>query len=191
LFIAQAINVSGRTVFKKESQMDALDPVSQIVARHLYDQIQHLEDSRLEYVKIFKGNLANGQIKALATIPGVSAIRANMIAATVCDAKRFASKNKFWSYCNLVKRDKQSDGHSYGKESGPGNLTLKGIFVGAAQTVINKNCKMKKYYDLQRVKGHDERTSKRNLARKIAAIALSLMKTGQAYKENLIVNDVI
>ncbi|MBK8202462.1 MAG: transposase [Bdellovibrionales bacterium] len=37
------------------------------------------------------------------TIPGISIIRANIIAAIVCQPARFENKHKFWGYCMLVR----------------------------------------------------------------------------------------
>ena len=93
--------------------IEQLDSASQFVARKLLDQVQYLNDLSGEYKILFEENMkTNPKIAALTSLPGISAIRANIIAAIVVDPRRFANKNKFWSYCMLVKHDQQSDGRS-------------------------------------------------------------------------------
>jgi transposase len=184
LFIARAIEVDGTKAFEDEEKIKLLDPASQLVAMKLCRQLSHLSEIRVEYKKYFEKNQRDHkEINALATIPGISAIRANIIAAAVCDPRRFANKNKFWSYCMLVKHDQQSDGRSYGKVSIFGKMSLKNVFMGAAMTIIQNNSDLKKMYEEQRAKGLDHKAARKNLARHIAAVALAVMKSGKPYQE--------
>ncbi|MBK8201533.1 MAG: transposase [Bdellovibrionales bacterium] len=50
------------------------------------------------------------------TIPGISIIRANIIAAIVCQPARFENKHKFWGYCMLVRHIQISGGKIYGNK---------------------------------------------------------------------------
>jgi hypothetical protein len=50
----------------------------------------------------------------LATIPGISTIRASVIASAICAPERFASRHELWSYAMLVSHAQMSDGVSYG-----------------------------------------------------------------------------
>lgn len=83
----------------------------------------------------------------------------------------------------LVKHDQQSDGRSYGRVTIFGKISLKNVFMGAAFTVIQKGGPLRSFYDEQRAKGLDNKAARKNLARKIAAIALSVMKTSEPFKE--------
>ena len=123
------------------------------------------------------------EIKALSTIPGIATVRANIIAAAVCSPERFENKNKFWSYCMLVKHDIQSGGKSYGKETIFGKKSLKNVFMGAAESNISGYLGLRWYYDQCREKGLDNKAAKQNLARKIASISLAVMKTKKPYDE--------
>ena len=185
LFVARAINVQGRKVYSDETVLDQLDEPSRVVAKKLFAQVGALEGIKAEYKSIFEKNACDqAQIEVLTTIPGISAVRANIIAAAVCDPKRFPNKNKFWSYCMLVKHDQQSDGRSYGKVTIFGKMSLKTVFMGAALSVIqHDDGALRKFYDYQRLKGLEDRAAKKNLARKIAAIALTIMRTTEAYQE--------
>jgi transposase len=185
LFISRAIDVSGESVYTDDSKIALLDPASQFVARRLFIQIDQLQAMRAEYKKRFEENQKkNKQIAALATLPGISAIRANIIAAAVCDPRRFPDKYKFWSYCMLVKHDCQSDGKSYGKISVFGKTSLKGAFMGAALDVIRRaDGELYRYYEEQR-RERGEKAARKNLARRLAAIALAVMRSGKPYQEN-------
>lgn len=188
LFTARAIPVNGTKIYKSsESAIGLLDPTSQFVARNLLKQIEFLREAKLEYKRVFEGNKNfNNSINLLTTIPGIASVRANIIAGAVVDPKRFPSKYKFWSYCMLVKHDRTSDGKSYGKVSAFGKLSLKAVFMSAASDGIFGTGAFKEYYDEQTAKGLDATAAKKNLARKIAAISLAVMRTGKPYEEKLI-----
>ena len=187
LFIARGICTKGTTIYSDSKMIEQLDSASQFVARKLLDQVQYLNDLSGEYKILFEENMkTNPKIAALATLPGISAIRANIIAAIVVDPKRFANKNKFWSYCMLVKHDQQSDGRSYGKVTIFGRTSLKNVFMGATLQIFKEECELRRYYEQMTVMGVDKRAARKNLARKLAAISLAIMKTGKPYKEQKI-----
>ena len=86
----------------------------------------------------------------------------------------------------LVKHDRTSDGKSYGKVSAFGKLSLKSVFMNAAMDAIGGSGALRDYYEAQIEKGHDATAAKKNLARKIAAISLAVMRTGKPYEEKLV-----
>lgn len=184
LYTSRGIAVENAKLYSSTEMIEQLDVPSQFVAKRLLDQVQHLTDVKGEYLTLFTENMdKNNSIKALATLPGISAVRANIIAAAVVDSKRFENKNKFWSYCMLVKHDKQSDNRSYGKITVFGKLSLKNVFMGATIQVLSGDSELKKYYDEQIAKGVNARAARKNVARKLAAISLAIMRTGKPYKE--------
>ena len=188
LFNSRAILLPGSAVFTTNSNaIERLDPTSQFVARNLFNQIQFLKTAKEEHHAIFEGNAKfQNSIKALTSIPGIGAVRANIIAAAIIDPKRFPTKNKFWSYCMLVKHDRQSDGKSYGKVTAFGKLSLKAVFMSAAVEGMCGTGSLKAYHELQIAKGCNASAARKNLARKIAAISLAVMKTGKPYEEKLV-----
>jgi hypothetical protein len=119
-----------------------------------------------------------------------------MIAIVVSPA-RFRTKRQFWSYCGLgiVMRSssdwvRKPDGSwaraDVQKTRGLNlnhNHTLKNIFKGAATTVISQLEKDPLHQDYQRVTaaGTKPNLAKVTLARKIAAIALSMWKSKEKY----------
>jgi len=86
----------------------------------------------------------------------------------------------------LVKHDRTSDGKSYGKVSAFGKLSLKAVFMSAASDGIFGTGAFREFYDEEIAKGKDPTAAKKNLARKIAAICLAVMRTGKPYEEKLV-----
>lgn len=186
LYRAQATETEGRTIYRDEERIHELgNETDRFVARSLFAQLTILRGQKNEYVKRFQEcEKKYPQISALSSIPGIGEVRACIIAAIVCSPRRFENKFKFWSYCMLVKYDCRSDDTSYGKKKTRGNRVLKDVFMGAAQTVLQGESPLRKYYDEQRAEEVDHRAAKKNVARKIAAIALSVMRRGKSYVEN-------
>ncbi len=192
LFAARGLSTHGRKIYYGVGKpIELLDPTSQFVARRLLDQVQYCEDMKNEYMTVFKKNVEeNKQIKLLTTLPSISAVRANIIAAAVVDPKRFPNKYKFWSYCMLVKHDKLSDGKSYGKVTVFGKKILKWVYMSAAMNAIQDEGPSKDFYDDQIAKGVSPKAAKRNLARKYAAATIAIMKTGKPYQEKRLLENI-
>lgn len=185
LFRCEALETEGTKIYSREARIEELSSkTARFVASGLFKRIQIFDEERTLYHKRFNEYAAKyPEIRCLATIPGIAETRATIIAAIVCSPKRFENKFKFWSYCMLVKYDQRSDDCSYGKRQTPGNRILKDVFIGAAESVLQRGSELKRIYDNTRAKGSDHRAAKKNLARKIAAIALAVMKRKSPYKE--------
>ncbi|MDP2651229.1 MAG: transposase, partial [bacterium] len=124
-------------------------------------------------------------IRNLDSIPGIGKIEAVKVAARVVDPKRFGDKGKWLSYCGLIRHDRMSGGRSYGKKDPRYCRMMKSVFKTAALNVIGKNAKglFREYYeDLMSEKGYSEDRARHALARRIAVIALGVMKSGKGYK---------
>lgn len=187
LFRSEAHDTKGKTIYSDEERIKELsNETDRFVGHAFFRQIQLMKEQKAEYIKRFKEyENKHAQIQALSSIPGIAAVRACMIAATVCSPRRFENKFKFWAYCMLVKHSCKSDGVTYNKKRVPGNRMLKDVFMGAAQSVLDFNKdSLRSFYDEQREKGVDHRAAKKNLARKIAAIALSVMRKGAHYQDD-------
>lgn len=124
-------------------------------------------------------------LQALESIPGIAEVGAMKIAAIVVDPSRFADKGRFWAYCGLVRHNKFSGGRSYGSRNPRCCRQLKSVFKTAVIAVIQKNSKSE-YHDYYRyllkngVPDHDARNK---VARKIAALVLSIMASGEFYRK--------
>lgn len=166
------------------------NPIKRKIAESLFDELNKLEILKTEYEKEFKKNAFSIPIvDKLKSVPGIGPVRSHVIAAYICSAHRFENKHKLWAYAKLVLHTDESDGKFIAKRSPHGRSELKNAFMGAAVCVITnpKQSSVKKYYDyLVEEKKIDKRKARKALARKIAAICLGIMKTGENYNDSLI-----
>lgn len=155
-----------------------------MVGQTFYQEIQFLEAVRKRYRAYFE-HIARTQkqVFALTSVPGIQATSACIIAAYVCDPRRFPHKYCFWSYCGLVRHHQISDGTIYGSKKAHGRSQLKGIFHSAAMKVqvYHRTSALNEYFREKLQRGVDKRAARVALARKIASICLSVMKSEKAY----------
>jgi transposase len=169
----------------KERAKELSHEHGRFVAHSLFSQVEYLEERKLEFKTIFQKNMKIYRpLKNLATIPGIDAVRANIIMAIVCMPHRFESKYKFWAYCMLVRYFQISDGKVYGSKKIRARFELKALFMGAAESAIQGESCLRKHYDDQRARGVDHRGAKISVARIIAAAALSILKNNGKFDEN-------
>ena len=178
--------IEGRSAFyKKKANLDLLkDPEDRFVAESLFKQIEVLTEQKEQFRRCFlEYKKKNVTIKNLTTIPGIDIIRSMAIASIVSNPYRFVNKHKFWSYCMLVKHKHISDGVVYRLRVRYGRKELKSVFIGAAESNLKTNSSLKRQYDELCSKGLDRRKAKKAIARKLAGIALSIMKKGGKYDD--------
>jgi len=155
------------------------------VASSLFSQMESLEKFKDEYSAYFHKNKQSYRpIKNLCTIPGISHVRANIIAAIVCSPHRFASKHQFWGYCMLVRHIQISGGRIYGNRRVHGRKELRDVFIGAAENAIRGETSLRDYYDALRARGIAHKEAKLALARKIAGLSLALLKNNDTFKND-------
>jgi len=150
-----------------------LEGLDELIAAH--------EQRRLKYEKelrrIARENL---MAKNLTSLPGIGFINAVKIAASVIDPTRFGHKTGFLLYCGLQKYDVISGGKSYGKRSPKYSRKLKCVFKTAALVCTRTiESPLRSYYEELIKKGYPEYQARHALARRIAALALGVMKTGK------------
>lgn len=186
VFRAEALNTDGKAFYKNKSRANELKNKSaQFVAEKLFDQIGFLENEKLKYRSLFTENKKQYRpIRNLMTIPGISLIRANIIAAIVCQPARFKNKHHFWGYCMLVRHIQKSGGKIYGNKRFHGRRELRDVFVGAAESAIRSDSVLRDHYDALRAKGNRHKEAKLSVARKVASIALCLLKNCDKYNDN-------
>jgi len=132
----------------------------------------------------------------LATAPGIGPVRAAQIVAVVMTPHRFRTKRQFWKYCGLavvttVTGQWRPAHGKFIRAKAPMtrglnrncNWPLKGIFKGAAHTVVTNMANHPLYQDYQRMlrEGVDPEIVQVNLARHISAAVLSMWKHGEVY----------
>lgn len=185
VFRSEAINTDSPDFYTSKERVKELSHESaKFVAESLFWQIASLEKQKGEFREAFRRNIKRYKpIKNLTTIPGIDLVRANIIAAIVCFPERFKTKHKFWGYCMLARHIQESDGKIYGNKRIHGRAELKGVYLGAAESALRTDSSLRNYYDLLRAKGTPHREAKISLARKNAAISLSLLKNNDTFKD--------
>lgn len=185
VFRTQGILKKGSIVYTDDSAVDEIkSKPHQFSAKALLEQIKNLEQIKQSYIKEFKENMKKYEIlKLLDTIPQIDAVRANILAAYICDGNRFENKHKFWAYIGLVRYMKMSDDKSYGSRKIHGRSELKSIFISASEGILSGETTLKKYYDSLRSKGLDHYAARKAVARRLAAIVLTIFKTSKPYDD--------
>jgi transposase len=160
---------------------------ARFVAESLFEQIERLEEVKLGYRGFFEKNLKRYRpVKNLDSVPGIDAVRANVIVAAVCQPNRFRNKHQFWGYCMLVRHIQESGGRIYGNKRVHGRVELRDAFIGAAESALRTDTSLRAYYDGLRSKGVGDKDAKVALARKIAALCLCLLKNNNTFQNDYI-----
>jgi transposase len=162
------------------AQYDAVEPIRREAERELVAESHRHPISRV-----------------LETCPGLGPIRVAQIIPVVVSPKRFRTKRQFWSYCGLgiVMRSssdwvpKEDGGWSRAKVQKTRGLNLnhnhvlKSVFKGAATTIAAQFKTEPLHQDYQRLlaAGTKPNLAKLTIARKVAAIALSMWKSKEEY----------
>ena len=186
VFRAEVIQTDENSFYKNKTRFKELkNPSAKFVAEKLFDQIEFLENEKDKYKELFEKNRKKYRpIRNLMTIPGISIIRANIIASIVCQPARFDNKHKFWGYCMLVRHIQESGGRIYGNKRFFGRRELRNVFIGAAENAIRLDGGLRDRYDILRAKGTEHKDAKLNVARQIASIAICLLKNNDKYVDN-------
>lgn len=183
VFRSEAISTQGAKFYREPERTQHLsNEHSRFVAERLYEQIDHLEKVKLEYKLRFRQNIKRYRpLKNLTTVPGIDTVRANIVAAVVCMPHRFANKHNFWGYCMLVRHIQMSGGRIYGNRRAHGRKELRDVFIGAAESALRTDTRLRTYYDCLRAKGISHKDARIALARKIAALCLAMLKNNERY----------
>ena len=136
-------------------------------------------------------------IRKLATAPGMGPIRTAQVVAIVATPERFRTRRQFWSYCGLGIVTRSSADWVQGRNgkwvrsqvaqtrglSRKRHPRLKAVFKGAATTVIAQLPGDPLHGDYERMlqSGIKPPLAKLTLARKIAAMVLSMWKHQEVY----------
>ena len=192
IFRCEGIRKLGSKVYSDPSQINELqNDFHQFQADALMFQIQTLNEVKARYLEGFKENALQYEIiRKLKTIPEVSDVRANIIAAYTCDGRRFGNKHQYWAYAGLVRYHQISDGQSYGSKKIHGRNELKTAFIGMAEGVLLHNNPLRAHYDRLRSKGKDHKAARKSLARKLAAITLAIFKKNVNYDMRKALEDI-
>jgi transposase len=201
LFRSRGVAVSGKSVYSekaREEHLEKLPDASLGAAKTLYAQYDAVEEIRRQAEKeLVKEAHRHPISRVLETCPGLGAIRVAQLMPIVVSPARFRTKRQFWSYCGLGIVMRSSSDWVRTKDGGWAradvqktrglnlnhNHTLKCVFKGAATTVITQLDTEPLHQDYQRLiaAGTKPNLAKLTIARKLAAIALSMWKSKEKY----------
>ena len=186
VFRAEAIKTDGTGFYTDKARVVELGNSSaKFVAERLFAQVEYLEEEKKKYIDLFSSNKKKYRpIRNLMSIPGISLIRANIVASLVCQPSRFANKHHYWGYCMLVRHIQKSGGRVYGNKRVFGRRELRDIYLGAAENGLRGKSSLRDHYDALRAKGVSHKDAKVSVARKIASISLACLKNNDTYNDN-------
>lgn len=178
LAMFRAVGQKAGSELKTQEERFVLSEIEELISLH--------EKQRLKYEAHFRlVRKSNEMIQNLESIPGIGLIHAVKIAAIVIDPSRFKHATAFWLYSGLQKHDLISGGRSYGKRSPRYCRRLKTVFKTAALVCVYTNTgPLKKYYEeLISQRNYPEHQARHALARRIATLAIGVMKSGKPLNE--------
>lgn len=201
VFRGRGISYQGEEIYNCEKQQMWLaklnEPGVRERARQLYQQLEQLQGwVRAARMQMLRESRKQKSRKVLQQISTLGEISVAQLIATVDTPFRFRSKRQFWTYCGLsVVRHTSADYHfeqgELRRRLKPGptrglnrnyNRRLKKIFKTAAQTGSRK-APFKPYYERLLARGLNPELAQVTLARKIAAVTLTLWKKGESFDQ--------
>ena len=200
LFRARAIRTIGGGVYKPTERAVWVAQLgghgARLRAQTLYAQLDVLRTQRKKakaaMVAEAKRDPAWG---VLETIPYFGPVRISLLLATIGTPWRFRTKRNLWAYAGLAVVTRSSadyeffDGRARRRSRRPltrglnrnHNRVLKAVFKGAATTATGRAGPLQDFYHGMLERGMREELARVTLARKLAALTLRLLKTGEVF----------
>jgi transposase len=200
LYRSWAIPCAGRDVYYTRHRKEWLDKIQEPGVRgraeRLYQQLDMLQHLRQQARRELLAESRKHAITAkLREIPSLGPIRCALAVALIQTPHRFRSKRQLWTYSGLGletrdsgeyhivqgqprKRKKQAFVRGLNKDY---NHDLKGLFKGAATRASVQPGPFQEFYQRSLAKGIKPTMVRLTLARKIAAITLTLWKKGEDF----------
>jgi transposase len=199
LYRSRSIPHTGKTLYGKRRQqwMDQLaQPGLRCRAELLYQQLDLLQvlrrQARAELVQESRKHDASRILRA---IPFLGPIRSAVLIGRIQTPHRFRTKRQLWAYCGMALETRSSADYRFvdgelRKSKKPvfirglnwnHNHDLKNVFKGAATTASAMPGPFRDFYENLLGKGMKPEMARLTLARKIAAISLTLWKKGEAF----------
>jgi transposase len=200
LYRSWAIPCAGRDVYYNRHRAEWLEKIREPGIRRraerLYqqlDMLQHLrQQARRELLVESRKHAITAQLRQ---IPYLGPIRSALVVALIQTPHRFPTKRQLWAYSGLALETRVSAEYSYAtgqlrrsKKSisirglnKDHNHDLKGLFKGVATMASVRPGAFQNFYLALLAKGMKPTMARLTLARKIAAITLTLWKKGEGF----------
>jgi transposase len=195
-----AIPCAGRDVYYRRHRDEWLGKIKEAGVRRraerLYQQLDMLQHLRQQARRELLAESRRHSITArLRQIPSLGPIRSALAVALIQTPNRFRTKRQLWAYSGLALETRTSGEHCFVQGqlrrskkqisirglNKDHNHDLKGLFKGAATTASVRPGPLQDFYQRSLAKGIQPTMARLTLARKIAAITLTLWKKGENF----------
>lgn len=200
LYRSWAIPCAGRDVYYKRHRNQWLEKIQHAGVRrraeHLYEHLDILKQLRQQVRRELLAESRKYQVtRQLQQIPYVGPIRAALLVALIQTPNRFRTKRQLWAYSGLALETRISAEYCYVKGqlrrskklvsirglNKDHNHDLKGLFKAVATTASARPGPLQDLYQAALTKGIKPTMARLTLARKIAAITLTVWKKGENF----------
>ena len=200
LYRSWAIPCPGTTVYAPHHRLEWLAKIVQpgvrVRAEHLYEQLDTLQPIRQQARReLLLESHKHPAVNLLREIPSIGPIRAALLVALLQTPHRFRSKRQLWAYSGFAVETHDSGEFRYvrGKVqrnreritvrglNDNHNRDLKNLFKGAAISASTRPGPLHDFYAARVAKGMRPTMARLTLARKIAAITLTMWKKGASF----------
>jgi transposase len=195
-----AIPCAGTSVYTPRHRGDWLEklvePGVRVRAEHLYQQLDSLQPVRLEARRqLLLESRKHAAVKLLRQIPSIGPIRAALLVALLQTPHRFRTKRQLWAYSGFAVEVHDSGEYRWvrGKlQRNRERITVRGLndnhnkdvknlFKGAAISASTRPGPLHDFYFARIESGMRPTMARLTLARKIAAITLTMWKKGVSF----------
>jgi transposase len=200
LYRSWAIPCNGTTVYASRHRAEWLAKIAQpgvrVRAERLYQQLDLLQAVRLEARReLLVESHKHAAVKLLRQIPSIGPIRSALLVALLQTPHRFRTKRQLWAYSGFAVETHDSGEYRYvrGKLqrnreritvrglNDNHNKDLKNLFKSAAISASTRPGPLRDFYVARVEKGIRPTMARLTLARKIAAISLTMWKKGVSF----------
>jgi transposase len=197
LYRSWGIPCSGTTVYaprhREEWLAKIVEPGVRVRAEHLYQQLDSLQPIRLEARReLLQQSHKHAATKLLRKIPSIGPIRAALLVALLQTPHRFRTKRQLWAYSGFAvethdsgeyrnvrgKLQRNRERMTVRGLSQNHNNDVKNLFKGAAISASTTPGPLRDFYLARLARGVRPTMARLTLARKIAAISLTIWKKG-------------
>ncbi len=199
IFRGSGIPTSGRGVYQAQQRQQWIEQLTEAGRRQrvqwLYEQLDQLRPLRRQAKQIMlQEGRKHRAVALLRSIPQLGPVRATVIVATIDTPHRFRTRHQLWSYSGLavvthtsaeyeikegrlVRSRKPIATRGLNRNC---NRRMKEVFIGAA-TGGSQTDPYRSYLQALEARGIRKAMARLTLARKIAAIALTIWKKGETF----------
>jgi transposase len=201
LYRSWAIPCTGTTVYAPRHRAEWLakivEPGVRIRAERLYQQLDSLQPVRLQARReLLLESHKHAAVKLVRQIPSIGPIRAALLVALLQTPHRFRTKRQLWAYSGFAVKTHDSGEYRCvrGKlQRNRERITVRGLndnynkdvknlFKSAAISASTRPGPLQDFYVARVAKGMRPTMARLTLARKIAAISLTIWKKGVSFE---------